>query len=71
MIERLATLNSEVCKLARRAGEKIMPFYQPGIAVTWKKDAFPSTAADMASHDFVVESLPLIGLRSPQRRGIN
>ncbi len=34
-----------------------MPFYENGTAVTWKKDASPLTAADRASHDFLVESL--------------
>ena len=38
-MERLATLNSQVCELARQAGEKIMRFYQPGIAATWRQDA--------------------------------
>jgi 3'(2'), 5'-bisphosphate nucleotidase len=38
-----------------------MRFYAPGTPVTWKKDASPLTAADRASHDFLVESLkPLI-----------
>jgi 3'(2'), 5'-bisphosphate nucleotidase len=56
-MERLARLSSEVCELARQAGEKIMRFYQGGAAVTWKKDASPLTAADSASHDFLMESL--------------
>jgi 3'(2'), 5'-bisphosphate nucleotidase len=34
-----------------------MRFYAPGATVTWKKDASPLTAADRASHDFLVESL--------------
>jgi 3'(2'), 5'-bisphosphate nucleotidase len=54
---RLAKLQSEICELARQAGEKIMRFYQGGTAVTWKKDASPLTAADSASHDFLMESL--------------
>jgi 3'(2'), 5'-bisphosphate nucleotidase len=34
-----------------------MRFYGDRTAVTWKKDASPLTAADRASHDFLVESL--------------
>jgi 3'(2'), 5'-bisphosphate nucleotidase len=56
-MERLTRLNSEVCELAREAGKEIMRFYDGGAAVTWKKDASPLTAADQASHDFLVQSL--------------
>src|ERR1700730_4747087 len=56
-MEQLATLNGQVCELARQAGEKIMRFYEGGAAVTWKKDASPLTSADSASHDFLMESL--------------
>jgi 3'(2'), 5'-bisphosphate nucleotidase len=57
MMEQLTKLNTHLCELARQAGEEIMRFYQPGLAITWKKDASPLTAADSASHDFLVESL--------------
>src|SRR5438477_9080862 len=57
IMQRLTTLNEQVCELARHAGEKIMRFYKGGAAVTWKEDASPLTAADTASHDFLVESL--------------
>jgi len=53
----LATLNSEVCELAREAGKQIMRFYEAGTKVTLKKDASPLTAADRASHDFLMQSL--------------
>jgi 3'(2'), 5'-bisphosphate nucleotidase len=56
-MERLAGLTSQVGGLAAQAGEKIMHFYHNGAAVTWKKDASPLTAADEASHDFLVTSL--------------
>jgi 3'(2'), 5'-bisphosphate nucleotidase len=56
-MERLAGLTSQVCGLAAQAGEKIMRFYHNGVGVTWKKDASPLTAADEASHDFLVKSL--------------
>ena len=52
-----AELSARVCKLARQAGANIMRFYGDRAAVTWKKDASPLTAADRASHDFLVESL--------------
>jgi 3'(2'), 5'-bisphosphate nucleotidase len=54
---RLATLNPQVCELARQAGEKIMHFYEGGASVTWKKDASPLTSADSASHDFLLEAI--------------
>lgn len=56
----LLRLNSEVCGLTRQAGAKIMRFYECEAAVTWKKDASPLTAADQASHDFLVNSLQLL-----------
>ena len=56
-MDRLARLNLVVCELARQASEKIMCFYRNGAAVTWKTDASPLTAADQASHDFLVNSL--------------
>jgi 3'(2'), 5'-bisphosphate nucleotidase len=59
-MKRLTGLNAEVCGLARQAGELIMPFYEKGVAVTWKQDASPLTAADQASHNFLVKALQLL-----------
>jgi 3'(2'), 5'-bisphosphate nucleotidase len=56
-MQRLTELTSEVCRLTAEAGEKIMPFYHKAAAVTLKKDASPLTAADRASHEFLVNSL--------------
>src|SRR3984893_739190 len=56
-MEPLVILNSEVCELAREAGKQIMRFYEAGTKVTLKKDASPLTAADRASHDFLMQSL--------------
>jgi 3'(2'), 5'-bisphosphate nucleotidase len=50
-------LVKQVCELARRAGEKVMHFYDRDAAVTWKKDSSPLTLADSASHDFLVAAL--------------
>lgn len=47
----------QLCELARHAGEKIMKFYGEETAISWKEDASPLTAADTASHDFLVKSL--------------
>jgi 3'(2'), 5'-bisphosphate nucleotidase len=57
LIEPFTELSARVCELTRQAGAKIMYFYRDRAAVTWKKDASPVTAADRASHDFLVESL--------------
>jgi 3'(2'), 5'-bisphosphate nucleotidase len=64
-MERLVNLSTQVCELTRQAGEKVMHFYQGGPAVTWKKDASPLTAADTASHDFLVKSLRLLTREIP------
>jgi len=40
-----------------QAGKKIMPFYKTNTGVTLKADASPLTAADTASHDFLVAAL--------------
>ena len=56
-MKQLTRLSAQLCELAREAGEKIMRFYEDEAAVTWKKDASPLTAADRASHDFLVQSL--------------
>jgi 3'(2'), 5'-bisphosphate nucleotidase len=56
-MQRLAGVNSKVCELAREAGKQIMRFYEAGTSVSFKKDTSPLTAADRASHDFLVNSL--------------
>ena len=47
----------ELCDLAVKAGRKIMRFYKNSTEITLKKDASPLTAADRASHEFLVQSL--------------
>jgi 3'(2'), 5'-bisphosphate nucleotidase len=56
-MEAVAKLNARLCELTRQAGAKIMRLYGNHDAVKWKRDASPLTAADRASHDFLVESL--------------
>jgi 3'(2'), 5'-bisphosphate nucleotidase len=53
----LTELISPICDLATQAGERIMHFYRNGANVTFKADASPLTAADEASHAFLVKSL--------------
>jgi 3'(2'), 5'-bisphosphate nucleotidase len=53
-------LAAQLCELTRKAGKQIMRFYDGEVAVTWKTDASPLTAADQASHDFLVKSLQLL-----------
>jgi 3'(2'), 5'-bisphosphate nucleotidase len=43
--------------LVAEAGRRIMPFYRARVEVQVKDDASPLTAADLASHQFLVESL--------------
>ncbi len=56
-MERAVGLTSQVCELAVQAGKRIMDIYHNGAAVTLKEDASPLTAADQASHEFLVNSL--------------
>jgi 3'(2'), 5'-bisphosphate nucleotidase len=56
-MERLTDLTSQMGALARQAGEEIMRFYHNGTSVTFKMDRSPLTAADEASHAFLVKSL--------------
>lgn len=50
-------LLAPVIKLARLAGEAIMPFWQANVAVTTKSDDSPVTAADLAAHHVLVDGL--------------
>ncbi len=56
-MKQLRELLLEVCDLATQAGEQVMHFYRNGANVTFKADASPLTAADEASHAFLVKSL--------------
>jgi len=56
----LLNLAGQICELAKKAGEEILPFYRNGVVVTRKDDASPLTLADRASHDFLTESLRAI-----------
>lgn len=51
-------LVKDCCTLARQAGDKIMAFYRKHGDVAVKADASPLTAADSASHEFLVAALP-------------
>jgi 3'(2'), 5'-bisphosphate nucleotidase len=46
--------------LVMEAGLRIMPFYRGQLSVTVKADSSPLTAADLAAHQFLVESLPAV-----------
>ena len=56
-MEKPTELVSHVCCLATQAGEKVMHFYRDGADVSFKADASPLTAADKASHEFLMKSL--------------
>ncbi len=57
LMKSLTELTCQVCDLATQAGEKIMCFYANGADVSYKMDASPLTAADQASHRFLMEAL--------------
>jgi 3'(2'), 5'-bisphosphate nucleotidase len=46
-----------VIKLARLAGEVILPYWRANVTVTSKADDSPVTAADIAAHQLLVEGL--------------
>ncbi|MCD5977742.1 3'(2'),5'-bisphosphate nucleotidase CysQ [Pseudomonas quasicaspiana] len=46
-----------VIKLARLAGEVILPYWRANVTVTSKADDSPVTAADMAAHQLLAEGL--------------
>jgi 3'(2'), 5'-bisphosphate nucleotidase len=56
-MKHLTELACQLCDLATQAGEKIMRFYGNNADITLKADASPLTAADEASHEFLVKSL--------------
>ncbi|MEX2474385.1 3'(2'),5'-bisphosphate nucleotidase CysQ [Marinobacter sp.] len=51
------TILPEVLKIADAAGERVMEIYQTDFKVNYKKDESPITAADVASHDVIVDGL--------------
>ncbi|WP_341522158.1 3'(2'),5'-bisphosphate nucleotidase CysQ [Pseudomonas sp. G.S.17] len=50
-------LLAPVIKLARLAGEVILPYWRANVSVTSKADDSPVTAADLAAHHLLVEGL--------------
>ena len=52
-MEWFATLNWQVCELARQAGEDIMGFYQPGLAIAYR-GAEKLSSMPGCSHGFCV-----------------
>ncbi|MBF8721240.1 3'(2'),5'-bisphosphate nucleotidase CysQ [Pseudomonas guariconensis] len=55
----------EVVKLARLAGEAILPFWRADVAVTNKADDSPVTAADLAAHQVIAEGLQALAPHIP------
>lgn len=50
-------LIDEICRIAAAAGEIILRFYTRPLSVTSKADRSPLSAADRASHDYLVSAL--------------
>src|SRR5437867_6493615 len=53
----MRSLMEQIPALAAQAGLRIMQFYRLKSSFTIKEDASPLTAADLASHAYLVESL--------------
>lgn len=58
-------LMHEAVKLARLAGEAILPFWRTGVAVTSKADDSPVTAADLAAHRVIDDGLRALAPHIP------
>lgn len=56
LADRLSIL-PEIANIARQAGEAILRIYQQNFEVHSKEDKTPLTAADLASHDLILEGL--------------
>ena len=56
----LPELLSEVDKIARKAGRKILEIYETDFSVTNKEDNSPLTAADTAAHKIICHSLSIL-----------
>jgi 3'(2'), 5'-bisphosphate nucleotidase len=57
LLQRPDDLLRQIATAVREAGHKIMHFYRGEIDVTFKEDNSPLTAADRASHCFLLEAL--------------
>jgi len=57
-----SSILSDVIRIADEASEKVLHIYQSDFKVSYKEDASPITAADVASHDIIAR-----GLRSISR----
>jgi 3'(2'), 5'-bisphosphate nucleotidase len=73
-IEHMRSLLDSICRVTTEAGLKIMPYYGKAGSLTLKADASPLTAADLASHEYLVENLetllpgvPVISEESTER----
>jgi 3'(2'), 5'-bisphosphate nucleotidase len=53
-------LCARVAALCEAAGDAILHIYQGEVVAQWKGDGTPLTAADQASHELLVEGLPLL-----------
>jgi 3'(2'), 5'-bisphosphate nucleotidase len=53
-------LCARVAALCEAAGDAILAIYQGEVVAQWKGDGTPLTAADQASHELLVASLPLL-----------
>ena len=58
-------LMHEVVKLARQAGEAILPFWRADVRVTTKADDSPVTAADLAAHRVIADGLQALAPQIP------
>jgi 3'(2'), 5'-bisphosphate nucleotidase len=56
---------TEVCQLARRAGERVLSFYGSHLSVKFKPDSSPLTAADEASHQLLEAGLKALAREWP------
>jgi 3'(2'), 5'-bisphosphate nucleotidase len=75
-MEELPSLTQKALDFALEAGRRVLHFYRQKRADTFKADASPLTAADLASHEYLVAALrpllpgvPVVSEESEQKTG--
>lgn len=68
----------DVIRIADEASAKVLHIYQSDFKVSYKEDESPITAADVASHEMIVEGCvtsarisPFSQKRAPKHRGMS
>jgi 3'(2'), 5'-bisphosphate nucleotidase len=64
-----SSIFAEVLKIADAASEKVLSIYMTDFKVDYKADESPITAADLASHQVIVDGLRELVIPPENNRG--